>query len=313
MTPLRWLLVAVAFPGVGALWLAAQTLASGPASRPVSPDELQSLRGTVRLSADEEVLRAHGRQRAESEYAEDRAAVELFGLLITRNWVDEKTGLYIRPRGCVVSAGADIEAKAYNERIAELIVEKGLPKDAAKTFERYRKSREFRQRQPDLKWVSLPGLDWAENPSADPVGPLAVGPHQVYVVSKKTVALPHGQDCLDVIRNWSPADRQRYRQEVSPAEDNPLEVVIARDGRLIDTVYASPVAAFAIAYWPEVELLVLGEGRGERGFSSYEFHDPVNQRLMWRWSPSLERTAEELRQDTPVPAPAPTSQPSPAR
>lgn len=90
------------------------------------------------LNMTETEMKAEGHRRADIEYAEGRAEIESYGMRMMESVnVDKESGLYIRALGCAITNREDVESNAYNERLRELVSQKGPPANARGVKERF--------------------------------------------------------------------------------------------------------------------------------------------------------------------------------
>jgi hypothetical protein len=138
-------------------WLFAQT------SQPSEKDEqLAYWKELFKLSDTDQYQK--GRERAERGYLKGKAELEAYGMRPVRpgddRFVDTQTGLYERPMGCCIVFGEEV--KGYNERLRELVKQRGLPADARHLREQMKVLDTFREKAPDVTWQPLPAA--AANP-----------------------------------------------------------------------------------------------------------------------------------------------------
>jgi hypothetical protein len=170
-----------------AVWIASALLDSSDEVKPMAPVQPRPEQVDARMfyersvrsawilwDSSPEELREHGRRRAEREYEAGWSEIEVFGPRFWREYVDRGTGLYFRNRGCVIMNGADVEARAHNERLRELVAAGGPPADARSISDRFKQVLEFSTAKPELRWVRLPVPEDPKQGVTVAVGPLAV-------------------------------------------------------------------------------------------------------------------------------------------
>lgn len=121
-----------------------------------------------------EDARRKGSHRAETDYENGTPEIETFGLVLFPAYVDAETGLRINSRGCVFTHNQQAESRAYNDRVRELVKEKGLPARCVQLKERFERAKELSESPPKLKWITVPLLPRDCNGKPIKIGNLTV-------------------------------------------------------------------------------------------------------------------------------------------
>jgi len=241
-----------------------------------------------------EELQDHGRRRAELDYAKERAEIEVFGME-SPGYVDWQTGLYLRSRRPRYLNRADIESDAYNERLRELVAEKGVPANAAGIKERYDKVRSFIELAPDLHWVKMP---WFTEPRQ--AEPAALGPFDVWIDNmpdekvrefvKIANSLHHQHE--DQPAGLADEDLARVYERVLESSRHQYgpRLMVAHDSELwaITPLEVNDDLAVEAARWDEPNIIIL-KWRQWRHSEEFLFIDAIHGRKMWRWRREVPR------------------------
>lgn len=244
-------------------------------SEAVAGDPESILRDEVRLgksyrlfpqSVSPAELKARGRQRAERDYATGWGEIEIYGFPHFGSHIDLETGLYIRYKGCCIVDNADIESEGYNQRLKELIFQKGPPAKVKGLKARCQKSLTFKNCWPLLSWTE------PLRPNDKQVVRHVVGPYEIH-------RLWEGYQFLDYLNFVMTRGKEPLDERVS------REVRIVKESEIVADIYVGEEETIRAAYWKEPELIVLEMGKpGER----YVFADPVHGRIMLDWRPGME-------------------------
>lgn len=194
--------------------------------------------------------RTKGRKRAEAEYHDGWAEIELFGLWIGSVYVDEEFGLYRRLRGCVIRDLEGVESDAYNERIKELVARNGLPQKARDISERLNRLRKLMERKPVLTWLPV---RWSKN-NAKPF-PTKFGPFEVVAEVYRPPS----------VGSFVPRAVSRVR--------------IQRGQETIATVRVEEGRTLAVTLLPDLDIFIIKE---TDVVDRLIFLDTFHARIMWR-------------------------------
>lgn len=267
------------FRGCLALLSSAAFLVGAAKAQIPEEDVWRPWSGTQSREKTDDKLRSEGRKRAEAEYHDGWAEIEIFGLWLGSVYVDEEVGLYRRLRGCAIVNRADVESEAYNERIKELVAADGPPQKARGLKERFDQLRKLMERKPGFVWVPV---TWSKN-NAKPV-PTKVGPFEVVA---------------EVIPN--PVGAEVVRGMLETGIDFPRivsRIRIGHAGETLATVDVEEGRVLAATMLPELEVLIIKDtGRVDW----LTFIDTRHGRVMWRY-PGLKDILKDMLDETRPPS-----------
>jgi hypothetical protein len=228
-------------------------------------------------------LTAEGRRRADVEYAEGRAEIESYGLrMMGMVNVDEESGLYIRDFGCVITNNEDVESNGYNERLRELVAEKGPPANAKGVKKRFKSLQRLVENAPQLMWKDVPWT--APQGSSEPL------PLGQFTIQAEVVKNPAGEEMV-----------RRLKETLGDFPENIARVRITRGSNHVANIRVTKRQTIKAAILADLDILAL---KLMPPTEELIFVDTIHGCVMWRypvWWKKLMKNLQPAPQERALP------------